>query len=68
MKPLSLLTAALVVTGGITTLSVDRYPLLGGTLIPRGRGNDALEPHKGGSRGGLNRDKADPPYSRCHLT
>lgn len=55
MKTLSLLVAALCVTGGVAR-----------GLFPRGKNNDALSVHKPSNRGGLGRDNASPRHKVGH--
>lgn len=66
MKPLNFFIAVLCVTSSVVTLVVEPAPLHRISLLPRGRDNDALRPHKGSSRGGLNRDNAQPPCKAPH--
>ena len=66
MKPISFLLAALCVTGSVATSFITPDTVQGKTLLPRGKGNDATEPHKGSSKGGLGRNNARPPNKAPH--
>ena len=66
MKSLSLLVTALCVTGNVASLLIKPDSPQAEIILPRGKGNDAFEEHKGSNRGGLNRDRAQPQRKVPH--
>ena len=65
MKPLSFLVYTLCVTGSLGTFSPRPDPFRSRLLLPRVKG-DATQPHESSNRGGLGRDRAQPPYKPAH--
>ena len=65
MKLLSYLAYTLCVVGSLGTFSPRPDPFHNRYLLPRAKG-DATQPHESSNRGGLNRDRAQPPYKPAH--
>ena len=66
MKILTFLVAVLCTIRGAVGTFIHTDPRYGKPFLPRGKNNDALTPHKGSNRGGLQRDDAQPRHKAAH--